>query len=47
MAFLILFPQPSFAQLSEMESLRALVRDIGERLQEALKRIEQLEREKA
>jgi len=46
-AWLLLVPQVSYAQLSEMESLKALVRDIGERLQEALKRIEQLEKEKA
>jgi len=46
-AWLLSVPQVSHAQLSEMESLKALVRDIGERLQEALKRIEQLEQEKA
>ena len=46
-AWLLSVPQVSHAQLSEMESLKALVRDIGERLQEALKRIEQLEKEKA
>jgi len=46
-ALMLLGPQVGYAQLSEMESLKALVRDIGERLQEALKRIEQLEQEKA
>ena len=46
-AWLLSVPQVSHAQLSEMESLKALVCDIGERLQDALKRIEQLEKEKA
>lgn len=43
----LLVPQVSHGQVSELESLKALVRDIGERLQEALKRIDQLEKEKA
>ncbi len=46
-AWLLSVPQVSYGQMSEMESLKALVRDIGERLQGALKRIEELEKEKA
>jgi len=44
--FLVLFPRISFAQLSEIESLRALVKDMQQQLQNALKRIDQLEKEK-
>src|SRR5262245_28736674 len=46
-AFLLLAPRLSFAQASEMESLRALVQDMQQQLQKALSRIDQLEKEKA
>src|SRR5215510_9345197 len=45
--FLLLAPRLSFAQASEMESLRALVQDMQQQLQKALSRIDQLEKEKA
>ena len=44
---LALAPRLSFAQASEMESLRALVKDMQQQLQKALSRIDQLEKEKA
>ena len=44
--FLLLAPRLSFAQASEMESLRALVKDMQQQLQKALSRIDQLEKEK-
>ena len=44
---LFLVPQMSFAQTSEIESLKALVKDMQEQLHKALSRIEQLEKEKA
>jgi hypothetical protein len=40
-------PRLSFAQASEMESLRALVKDMQQQMQKALNRIDQLEKEKA
>jgi hypothetical protein len=45
--FFVLVPQLSFAQDSEIESLKATVRDMQLQLQKALGRIDQLEREKA
>jgi hypothetical protein len=44
--FLVLFPKLSFAQESEIESLRATVKDMQQQLQKALSRIDQLEKEK-
>ncbi len=46
-AFLLFLPQISFAQVSETESLRALVKEMQQQLQQALKRIDQLEKERA
>jgi hypothetical protein len=40
-------PGSSSAQVSEIDSLKALVRDMQQQLQQALNRIEQLEKEKA
>jgi hypothetical protein len=40
-------PRLSFGQASEMEALRALVKDMQQQLQKALGRIDQLEKEKA
>jgi hypothetical protein len=45
--FLLLAPEICFAQSSEIESLKAVVRDIQRQLQKALSRIDQLEKEKA
>ena len=45
--FLLLLPQVSFTQVSETESLRALVKDMQQQLEKALKRIDQLEKERA
>jgi hypothetical protein len=45
--FLLMAPRLSFAQASEMESLRALMKDMQQQLQTALSRIDQLEKEKA
>ena len=45
--FLLMAPRLSFAQASEMESLRALVKDMQQQLEKALNRIDQLEKEKA
>ena len=45
--FLLLAPRLSFAQTSELESLRASVKDMQQQLQKALSRIDQLEKEKA
>jgi hypothetical protein len=45
--FLLMAPRLSFAQASEMESLRALMKDMQQQLQKALSRIDQLEKEKA
>jgi hypothetical protein len=45
--FLFTAPRLSFAQASEMESLRALVKDMQQQMQKALNRIDQLEKEKA
>ncbi|MGH7825486.1 MAG: hypothetical protein ACREQ7_09980 [Candidatus Binatia bacterium] len=45
LAFLV--PKPGFPQVSEIESLKALVRDMQQQLQKALSRIEQLEKDKA
>jgi hypothetical protein len=49
MALLLLASAPgaASAQVSEIESLKALVRDMQQQLQQALNRIEQLEKEKA
>ena len=47
LVFLLLAPRFSFAQVSEMESLRTLVKDMQQQLQKALDRIDQLEKEKA
>ncbi len=44
---LLMAPRLSFAQASEMESLRALMKDMQQQLQKALSRIDQLEKEKA
>ncbi|HXV78702.1 MAG TPA: hypothetical protein VEG60_02375, partial [Candidatus Binatia bacterium] len=44
---LLLTPRLNFAQAPELESLRALVKDMQQQLQKALSRIEQLEKEKA
>src|SRR4029453_767327 len=45
--FLLMAPRLSFAQASEMESLRAVVKDMQQQMQKALDRIDQLEKEKA
>jgi hypothetical protein len=45
--FLLLAPRLSFGQASELESLRASVKDMQQQLQKALSRIDQLEKEKA
>ncbi len=45
--FLFTAPRLSFAQASEMESLRATVKDMQQQMQKALDRIDQLEKEKA
>jgi hypothetical protein len=45
--FLFVAPRLSFAQASELESLRASVKDMQQQLQKALSRIDQLEKEKA
>ena len=45
--FLLMAPRLSFGQASEMEALRALVKDMQQQLQKALGRIDQLEKEKA
>ena len=45
--FLLTAPRLSFAQASEMESLRATVKDMQQQMQKALDRIDQLEKEKA
>ena len=47
LVLLLLAPRLSFAQASEMESLRALVKDMQQQLEKALNRIDQLEKEKA
>jgi hypothetical protein len=44
--FLVMAPHMGFAQVSEIESLKALVRDMQQQLQKALSRIEDLEKEK-
>ncbi len=46
-AWLLSVPQVSHAQMSELESLRALVENMQQTLQKALSRIDQLEKEKA
>jgi hypothetical protein len=43
---LLMAPRMSFGQVSEIESLKALVRDMQQQLQKALSRIDQLEKEK-
>src|SRR5262245_7988161 len=43
----LLLPRLSFAQVSETESLRALVKDMQQQLEKALSRIDQLEKDKA
>jgi hypothetical protein len=43
----LVIPTFSFAQLSEIDSLKAMVQDMQQQLQKALSRIEQLEKEKA
>jgi hypothetical protein len=43
---LLLIAQPGFSQVTEIESLKALVKDMQQQLQKALSRIEQLEKEK-
>jgi hypothetical protein len=45
--FLLLAPRLSFGQASELESLRASVKDMQQQMQKALSRIDQLEKEKA
>jgi hypothetical protein len=45
--FLLMAPRLGFAQQSELESLRASVKDMQQQLQKALGRIDQLEKEKA
>jgi hypothetical protein len=45
--FLFMAPRLGFAQASETESLRALVKDMQLQLEKALNRIDQLEKEKA
>src|SRR5262249_14266160 len=45
--FLFMAPRLSFAQASELESLRASVKDMQQQLEKALNRIDQLEKEKA
>ena len=45
--FVLMAPRLSFAQASEMESLRATVKDMQQQMQKALDRIDQLEKEKA
>lgn len=45
-ALLVLFSQRGFAQTSELEALRALVKGMEQQLQNALQRIDQLEKEK-
>jgi hypothetical protein len=47
LVLLLVAPRLSFAQASEMESLRALVKDMQQQLEKALSRIDQLEKEKA
>ena len=44
--FLLMAPRLSFAQASEMDSLRALVKEMQQQLEKALTRIDQLEKEK-
>ena len=39
--FLVMAPHMGFAQVSEIESLKALVRDMQQQLQKALSRIDQ------
>jgi hypothetical protein len=45
--FFVLIPRVSFAQQSEIESLKATVKEMQQQLQKALSRIDQLEKEKA
>ncbi len=45
--FLLLIAQPGFSQVTEIESLKVLMRDMQQQLQKALSRIDQLEKEKA
>ena len=45
--FLLLAPRLGFAQPSELESLRASVKEMQQQLEKALNRIDQLEKEKA
>jgi hypothetical protein len=47
LVLLLVAPRLSFAQTSELESLRASVKDMQQQLQKALSRIDQLEKEKA
>jgi hypothetical protein len=47
LVFLLLAPRMILAQTSEIESLRASVKDMQQQLQNALNRIDQLEKEKA
>ena len=47
LVLLLVAPRLSFAQVSEMESLRTLVKDMQQQLEKALNRIDQLEKEKA
>ena len=42
----VLFPRSSFAQDSELEALKATVKNMQQQLQKALSRIDQLEKEK-
>jgi len=44
--FLLVFPEKGLAQSNELESLRALVKGMEQQLQQALQRIDQLEKEK-
>jgi hypothetical protein len=46
-AWLLSVPQVSYAQLSEIQALKALVENMQQTLQKALSRIDQLEKEKA
>jgi hypothetical protein len=45
--FLLLVPQICLAQASEIDSLKAVVKDMQQQLQKALSRIDQLEKEKS
>jgi hypothetical protein len=46
LGFVVLVPAAAFAQSSELEALRSMVKNMEQQLQKALQRIEQLEKEK-